>query len=551
MSRIRTVVISVLCVVTTIALSSCSQGETDERVETFVFAGAASPQSFDPIFTDNTDSFRVLTQMYDTLVTQRPGTAQLAPGLAEDWEFQEDGTTMVLTLRKNVKFHDGTPFDADAVCFNLDRWFTMDSAAAQTNMWYYASVWGGFNDNLIEGATEPLYQSCEALSDGTAAIHFNKYSGSFPAALTLQSFSMSSPAALQAYDADVVKRGSNGETYEFSEYAREHPVGTGPYKFESFDKDSGITKLVRFNDYWGENARIKNLEFRTIPDSGKRKKALLDGDIDSYDLPRPRDVEALEDAGHKVLMRPSFNVMYMAINQGHIGKLADIRVRRALMYGINRDELVRKVFPDEAATVANQLIPDLVTGYARDVTTYNYDREQARSLLAQAGAENLTLKFAYPVNTERLYLRNGKEVYEAIAADLRQVGIQVEPVEIDNWDTYMETTRINGEPDLFLLGWQGDFNDPGNFLNSLLGLNPTIGVPDTGLPASYESATSVTDPVDYQAGFEQLSRDFMEDWLPVVPLAHLSSEVVVRSNVRGVYVSPFTTENFASAYFKG
>ncbi|NUS72976.1 MAG: ABC transporter substrate-binding protein [Corynebacteriales bacterium] len=549
MSRIRTVVASVLCVATTVALSACSQSQSGERSDTFVFAGAAPPQSFDPIFTDNTDSFRVLTQMYDTLVTQRPGTAQLAPGLAEDWELQSDGTTMVLNLRSDVTFHDGTPFNADAVCFNFDRWFTMDSAAAQNNMWYYTSVWGGFKTNLTEGAADPLYKSCEAINESKAAIHFNQYSGAFPAALTLQSFSISSPAALRAYDADTVKLGPDGETFEFSDYARNHPVGTGPYKFKSFDAETGTTQLERFDDYWGENARVKNLEFRTIPESDKRKKALIDGDIDGYDLPKASDVEALEAEGHSVLARPSFNVMYMAINQGHVGKLGDIRVRRALMYAINRDELVQKVFPDEGATVANQLVPDLVTGYARDVTAYSYDPEQARALLTQANATNLTLKFAYPANAERLYLRNGKEVYESIASDLENVGIRIEPVEINDWGTYMENTRINGEPDLFLLGWQGDFNDPGNFLNSLLGLNPTIGVGDTGLPAAYASAASITDPVDYQAGFEQLSRDFMDDWLPVVPLAHLSSEVVVRSNVRGVYVSPFTTEKFASAYF--
>src|SRR6185312_3820529 len=92
---------------------------------TFIFAGAGDPKNFDPIFNDDGESFRPVRQMFDTLVSHKPGTAELQGGLAESWEHDPDGKVWTFKLRQGVKFHDGTPFDAAAVCFNFDRWYNM------------------------------------------------------------------------------------------------------------------------------------------------------------------------------------------------------------------------------------------------------------------------------------------------------------------------------------------------------------------------------------------------------------------------------------------
>src|ERR1700716_1664023 len=118
-----------------VALAACANSARDDGAagqggagatsSTLVFGAAGKPKNFDPIFNDDGESFRPIRQMYDTLVSHKPGTADLEGGLAETWAPSPDGTAWTFQLRKGVKFHDGTPFNAAAVCFNFDRWFNM------------------------------------------------------------------------------------------------------------------------------------------------------------------------------------------------------------------------------------------------------------------------------------------------------------------------------------------------------------------------------------------------------------------------------------------
>src|SRR5439155_1526214 len=201
---------------------------------TFVFAAAGAPKNFDPLFNDDGESFRPARQMYDTLVLNKPGTADLVGGLAEKWDHDADGKVWTFHLRQGVKFHDGTPFNAAAVCFNFDRWFNMKGAAAQSQMIYYGDVFEGFKNNEGDTTGKPVYDNCEAQDEKTAVVTMTKYKGAFPGAFALTSFSISSPDALKKYDADKVTQ--SGDSFTYSAYANEHPTGTGPFKFESYDK---------------------------------------------------------------------------------------------------------------------------------------------------------------------------------------------------------------------------------------------------------------------------------------------------------------------------
>src|ERR1700730_11053213 len=121
--------------VAVLSLSACAQsqrattGGQGATGGTLVFGAAGKPKNFDPIFNDDGESFRPIRQMYDTLIAYKPGTADLQPALAESWQSTPDGKSWTFHLRKGVKFHDGTSFNAAAVCFNFDRWFNMKGAA--------------------------------------------------------------------------------------------------------------------------------------------------------------------------------------------------------------------------------------------------------------------------------------------------------------------------------------------------------------------------------------------------------------------------------------
>ena len=99
---------------------------------TLVFGAPGAPDMFDPIFAQDGENFRPARQMFDTLITYEQGSAELTPGLATSWTPSENGTVWTFKLREGVRFHDGTPFNAEAVCFNFNRWFIRPNAAAHS-----------------------------------------------------------------------------------------------------------------------------------------------------------------------------------------------------------------------------------------------------------------------------------------------------------------------------------------------------------------------------------------------------------------------------------
>src|SRR5689334_4195136 len=135
--------ISAACVAGALAISlaACAQSQRESGTGqggagatggTMVFGAAGAPRSFDPLFAQDGETFRVSRQIYDTLITYKQGTADLEPALATKWESSPDGTQWTFTLRDGVKFQDGTDFNAEAVCFNFNRWFNLPTAAAQS-----------------------------------------------------------------------------------------------------------------------------------------------------------------------------------------------------------------------------------------------------------------------------------------------------------------------------------------------------------------------------------------------------------------------------------
>ena len=284
---------------TALTMGACASSERDSgggSAEeggggTFVFGAAGDPAMFDPAFATDGESFRVTRQIYDGLLTTKAGSADIVPALAEDYEVSEDGLEYTFTLREGVKFTDGTDFNAEAVCYNFDRWYNFEGlAASPAASEYYQNVFGGF-------ASTPdvpsLYESCEASDESTAVIKITQVTSRFPAALTLPSFAMQSPDALEKYDANNLS--GNEDALSYPAYALEHPTGTGPFKLESWDVGNGEVTIVRNEDYWGEPAKVEKIIFRTISDGNTRRQELEAGEIDGYDLVAPADYDALEE----------------------------------------------------------------------------------------------------------------------------------------------------------------------------------------------------------------------------------------------------------------
>jgi peptide/nickel transport system substrate-binding protein len=534
--------------VAALAVAGCAESDRDKGSGgksggTFIFAGAGDPKNFDPIFNDDGESFRPARQMYDTLIQHKPGTADLQGALAETWESDAAGKVWTFHLRKGVKFHDGTAFNAAAVCFNFDRWFNMKGAAAQSQMIYYGDVFGGFAKNEGDATGKPVYNKCEAKDDGTAVITMNEYKGAFPGAFALTSFSISSPDALKKYSADKVTQ--QGDSFEYNEYANAHPTGTGPFKFGSWDKANNTITLVRNDDYWGEKVKLDKAVIKVIKDESARKQELRASTVDGIDFPAPADAAALASEGYNVLVRPAFNVLYLGINQKNNPALKDVRVRQAIEYAINRQQLVQTKAP-KGAEVASQFMPKTVLGYASDVQQYGYDQAKAKALLAEAGASNLTLNFYYPPDVSRPYMPNPQEIFTVISNDLQAVGIKVNGVPRPWNGGYKDDVQKAGKHDLHIIGWTGDYNDPGNFVGTFFGRAKAEFGDDamTGMFAQIAAADAEPNLDKKKALWQQVNRDIATKYVPGVPLWHSPPSIVVAKNVKGLVASPLTDERF-------
>lgn len=532
------------------ASSPAASGEVPTGDGTFTFGAAGEPASFDPFYASDGETFRVTRQLYDQLLDFKPGTAELTEGLATKWEHSEDGLTWTFTLREGVKFSDGTDFNAEAVCKNFERWYDQNEASQQL---YAASYWqdnfGGYKNSVGESPKESLYKSCEAKDPKTAIVTITRYTSKFPSILGHTAFAIQSPTAMDKYKANDIK--IEGTAAVYPEYATKYPTGTGAFTLESYDTATKTITLKRNDSYWAGKPKVAKVVFRVISDETDRQQALKTGDIQAYDLPNPRHWEELKADGNKVEVRPAFNIFYIGLNAKANPALKDLKVRQALMYATNRAQLVTSQLP-EGAAVATQFMPDTVAGYNKDLQAAAYDVEKAKSLLKEAGQENLTIKLWYPSEVSRPYMPDPQALFQAISADWKAAGINVEPV-TKPWNGGYLTEVDQQLADAFFLGWTGDYNSADNFIGTFFGAANNrfgIGNYDWGqkLMDSLKEADSIPDDAQRTAKYQEINKAIMEEYLPAIPISHSPPALAIGPKVQGLVASPLTQEDFSTVY---
>jgi len=423
--------------------------------DTFIFGAQGEPVCLDPAIITDGISGRVINQIFEGLVKFDKDTTNVVPSLAEKWTTSADGKVWTFTLRKGVKFHDGTDFNADAVVKNFDYWKNTKNPvhdaqvkAGQT-FEYYEAQFGGFDD-------ESIITDVKAVDPTTVQITLKEPQGPFLNNLAMFVFVFWSPTALEKAGVNSCKT----------------PVGTGPYKFVEWKPNEYVT-LEAFADYWDKAnaAKMKKVVIRNIPNNSSRLLALSAGEIHGMEGLEPRDVAAVKgNPKFKLILRPANTTGYVAFNY-KVKEFQDPKVRQAFAQAINKGPIVEK-FYGGTGMVANQFQPPALWGYNKDLKDWPYDAAAAKKLLADAGFPNgisevtfdgkkVPLEFWYmPVS--RPYYPNPKDIATAIAADWAKAGINVQLQTID-WTTYLDK-RKNGQLPLYMLGWTGDNGDPDNFL---------------------------------------------------------------------------------------
>jgi peptide/nickel transport system substrate-binding protein len=512
-----------------------------------VFGTAADPVVLDGALVSDGESLRAIDQIYESLVSLTPGTTELEAGLASSWEISEDGLEYTFTLQEGVTFHDGEPFNAEAVCYNFDRWYNFTGPLQNPSASYYwQTVFGGFAETDPEsGAPEDsFFESCTAVDEGTVAIRLTQPSSAILGALSLSNFSIASPAALEEFGANDGTVDEEGVFQPTGTFGTEHPIGTGPFKFDSWERGSRLT-LVRNDDYWGEPATLDSLVFTPIPDNAARLQALQAGDIQGYDLVEPQDIETIAgDSSLQVLDRPAFNVGYVGINQA-IPPMDKLEVRQAIAHGLNRQEVVDSFYAGRGQ-VATQFMPPEVLGYADDVTTYEYDPELSKQLLEDAGLTlPVEIEFWYPSDVSRPYMPDPKRNFEAFAASLNEAGFKVVP-KTAPWSPDYLGAVDEGNAQVYLLGWTGDFGDPDNFVGTFFqNAQPAWGFENQDIFDILNEAETETD-LDARVGLYEEANRMIMDFLPGVPYVNTSPALAFRADVQGYVPSPVSLESFAT-----
>jgi peptide/nickel transport system substrate-binding protein len=528
------------------ATEPAEEGEAPEGGGTLVFGAAADPVVLDGALVSDGESLRPIDQMFEGLVRLEPGGTEIVPQLAESWEASDDGLEWTFSLRQGVTFHDGEPFNAEAVCFNFDRWFNFSGPLqSESASYYWRSVFGGFaepeGDN--PGPDQALYGSCEAPDEHTAVLTITRPSSSFLGALALTNFTIASPRALQEYGAD---EGTVDEETGFrptGTYGTEHPTGTGPFRFESWTRGDRLV-LVRNDDYWGEPARIERLIFRPIPDNAARLQALQTGEIQGYDLVEPQDMQTIEgDDDLQLLDRPPFNVGYIGFSQTH-EPLGQLEVRQAIAHALNRQEVADSFYAGRGE-VAHAFMPPSLEGYAEDVRQYEYDPDRSRELLEQAGLQTpVELTFCYPTDVSRPYMPDPRRNFEAFAEHLNQAGFQITP-RAAPWSPDYLGLALEGNCPLYLLGWTGDFADADNFLGTFFQRpSPEWGFENQEIFDVLDAAEQETEADERTRLYQEANRLIME-FLPGIPYIHTSPALAFAACVEGYEPSPVSLESFA------
>lgn len=326
------------------------------------------------------------------------------PALASDWTVSDDGLTYTFNLRDGVTFHDGTTMDAEDVVFTLDRARAEDSTNAQKAL--FAGI-----------------ESVTATSATSVDIKLTAPNGNLPFNLAWGDAVIVAPESI--------------------ENAATAPVGTGPFTFVEWAKGDHVS-IARNDAYWGDTPALASATFKFISDPNAAFAAMMAGDVDAFpNFPAQETLAQFEaNPGFNVIVGSTEGETILSMNNTS-GPLADVRVRKAIAHAINRQDIIDGAMHGYGTPIGSHFAPHN-PDYVDLTANSAYDPEMAKSLLAEAGAEGLTLRLMLPPPT---YARRGGEI---IAAQLRDVGIQTEISNLE-WAQWIEQVFKGKDFDLTIV----------------------------------------------------------------------------------------------------
>ena len=491
--------------------------------QTLIYGQSGLPATLDTGQDGN--SLTVGLQILEPLVGSSE-SAELIEGLATNWEPNEDATQWTFTLREGVTFHDGTPFDAEAVKFNFDRWNNRDNEFAFSADGKEFSSWTYIFSNYF-GEDGYLLESTEVVDPLTVQFTLTSPVGFFPALLSSSYFGMHSPTA-------VMEGGLEYGTPNVG------AVGTGPFTFDEWIDGDRVT-VNRYEDYWGEPAGVESIVFRGIEETATRLAELEAGTIDIAVNLAPEDFEIVEgndELVSAVVEGNNLSLGYIGMHQAN-PPFDNAQVRQAVAHAIDYEAIV-DAFYGELGTTAGEFVPPGLFGRA-ELDAYEYNPERARELLAEAGfADGFDTEFWYmPVS--RPYYPVPLDIAEAVASQLSEVGINAE-LKSEEWGIYLDDYS-QGKFPMYMLGWSADYADPNNFVFTFFGPSQSVEAFGWDSPETLEflEQARAASSEEERQGFYEEAANSIYDAVPAIPVVYPRTVHATRSNISGFTPSPLGT----------
>jgi len=504
-------------------------------IETLVFAISVDVDQLDP---GDTSVSHAVNNIFEGLVKFKAGSTSIEPCLATSWQISADGKEITFYLRKGVKFHDGTSFNADAVVFSFTRQYDPNHPYHQYGIW---NMWGYIFYDV---------DRIEKIDDYTIKLILKRPNVSILTSLAVYQVSMVSPANAEKYQGDAFK----------------HPCGTGPFKFVEWVKSDHVT-LEANEDYWQERAKLDKLIFKVIPDPSARLMALEVGEVQGVEHPNPADFDRIKANKDLILMsQPGMNVGFLVLNigygyidenknnirdidseplvktPGYFEPLTKKKVRQAINMAIDKQSIVDNIYMGTAIKAKNGM-PPFMLGYNDEIEDYPYDLEKAKEMLVEAGYPNGFEVTLHVMPVSRPYMFDPPRIAEAIQSYLAVIGIKVKIYQVD-WANYLQELS-EGKHQMCLLGWIGDNGDPDNFLNSAFNSNSaSIGFAlnlafyiNNEAQELLSSALATYDEEKRVTYYKKVQEMIHEDaaWVYMV---HSTQNMVFRNNIKGFVLSP-------------
>lgn len=513
------------------ALASCggepsgtsSTGASDGEPRTLRISQGSEARSMDPYFALESATFSVLSNIFESLSDISP-EMEVVPLLATSWQ-NIDPHTWEFKLRQGVTFQDGQPFDAEDVQYSIRRAIDWKPSRLRSEI--------------------PTVDHVEIVDPHTVHIITSVPDAILPTRM----------ASLFILDKEssVAGLAAGGD-----DWLATNPNGTGPYRLESWIKDSELI-LSAHDGYWGGRPEVRRLNFVATTNEATRIASFLNGNIDILVNVPVGDVQRVEATpGFAVLTQPSLRLIYLGLDCGRDtspgvpgsppNPLKDVRVRQAIYAAINEDLIVEKVM-NGFAEPAGQLFPEGVIGYDPSIERQPYDPDLARRLLAQAGYPN---GFKVRLDSPNDRYINDEGIASAVAGQLARVDIEVEVQAMPKARFF--PLEQAGNSSFFLIGWANTNGDGTGTFDHLLhtmepeknlgGSNSSTAYSNAEIDRISEAAASEFDPEKREAMLQKANRIAMEE-LPHIPLhfqmdIHAVSDRVAWSPRRDTQVRGFT-----------